>query len=433
MVVTAFSIRLALFMVIFLYSLYPKFLSLGVAEQGFALTGQRAMLYVMLGALVIHALWGSADVRRGMQIARQYKWVFVWVFVCLGARLVGNALSGRLDMGAFAAFVNQSVVSILVLYLVVALITSRQDVKIVLGLVVVSLFINQMGAITEYISGQSLFPENLDLQYQTDADPRLLEGSTRAGHYRSRAFFDNPLKLTGFLCLAFPLCIGLVQTSKTFVLKVLFTVPVLLAPVVAVFTGSRTALVVMFLMLIWYAHAAATRGLARHMRVIVGAASVGILVVIAMVAGGLAESLLFESDYARSTESRLFQYVRVPLALADSPVFGFGFARNIIDLVDIGHVDSFYLQTALEGGLVALFALLAAHFLGFRLALLTARSSCDNELVKLAGSLTVALAAAFVMSLVISMSSIRFYVFLLLGLAMVVHNLGMDSVRKQGE
>lgn len=431
LVVTALDIRLGLILAIFLYGLYPKFLSLGLSSEGFALSGQRAMLYMLTGFYILHALWGSSDVRRGLLILDRYRWIIVLTAVYLGARLVGNLVSGRLDIGSIAALVNQSMVSILILILLVTYVKSKADVIVVLTAVILSLAINQFAALTEFFIGHSLFPENLDLQYQTTEDSRTLEGSSRAGSYRSRGLFDNPLKLTGFICLAFPMSVALLKTSGTYLHKVLLSAVIFFVPVVAVLTGSRTAIVVMAFIVSMYLYTAMSRGMSRIGKRALLVAGIGLAVsALYLVGGGLLETAFLGSDYARSSESRVLQFVRVPIALSESPFFGFGFARNIIDLVDAGHVDSFFLQTALEGGLVAVVALIFVLVLALNLLRKVSGSSTDSELRILATNLSIAIGAAFVLSLVLSMSVIRFYIFLLVGLSIVLHYLHTESMSK---
>ena len=142
---------------------------------------------------------------------------------------------------------------------------------------------------------------------------------------------------------------------------------------------------------------------------------------------GAAESLLLGTQYARSGESRALQFVRVPFALSASPWFGFGYARNIIDLVDVGHVDSFFLQTALEGGLFTLVILLAVMYGSTRLVVAVAADSTDRSYAIIARHLAVSMGFAFLLSLVLSLSDIRFYVFLFIGLSIVLHQLALSE------
>ena len=65
---TAVQFRFGLLFLILTYGIYPKLFSVGISEQGFVLCGQRAMLYVLLGFYVMKALWGSAEIRHGIDV-----------------------------------------------------------------------------------------------------------------------------------------------------------------------------------------------------------------------------------------------------------------------------------------------------------------------------------------------------------------------------
>ena len=425
---TTLQFRMGLLLMLFLYAIYPKFLSLGVSDEAFALSGQRAMLYILFGYYILHALWGSSYVRRGITIASRYQWVVFGVALYLAARLGGNIVTGRFDLGSFAAMVNEGIVSLLVVILVISCIKTRNDILAVLTLISASLLINQLVAIYEFSVGHSLFPTNIDIQYAIDKTSKLTEGSIRAGYFRSRGFFDNPLKLAGFLCLTIPISIGLVRTSRVFAIRVMAATTIFLALPTAVFTGSRTAVLVTFLIFTWYAYAYIVRRLGRYGRTFVriAAASLAIIAIIA-VSTGAAESLLQGTQYARSGESRALQFVRVPLALSASPLFGFGYARNIIDLVDAGHVDSFFLQTALEGGVLTLAILMAVMYSSSRLLVAVDLRSSDRTYAIVARHVSVSIGFAFLLGLVLSLSDIRFYLFLFIGLSVVLHHLAFSE------
>ena len=429
---TAIQVRYGLLLLIFLYGVYPKFLSLGVSDQGFALSGQRAMLYVLLGFYLLRAMWGSKEIRSGLSLIGRYRWIVGGVIIYLGARLVGNTLAGRMDLGSFAAFINESVISLLVIMLVVTYVKTQRDVVTVLALVVAALLLNQFAAIIEFVLGESMFTNTVDIQYQSDDEAKLLQGTVRSGYFRSRGFFDNPLKLTGFLCLALPAAFATAKTSGVFLVRFFSYVCISLAPVTALFTGSRTGIAVTSLIFLWYAYAYLVRGFGSWGRAMLNiGAAVAVVLVITLVATGAAESLFLGSESGRSAESRVLQYVRVPIALAESPFFGFGYARQLVDLLDIGHVDSFFLTTALEGGLVSLGAVLFVMFGLIRMLRKVASNSPAEVQAVIARHLAVSIGFTFLLGLVLSLNHIRFYMFLFIGLAVVLHSLSAQGLSRR--
>ena len=430
---TAVQFRFGVLFLILTYGLYPKLFSVGISEQGFALSGQRAMLYVLVGFYVMRALWGSAEIRHGIDVLSRHRALVAGLVIYLAARVVGNLLAARIDIGSIAGLVNEFIVSLFIVMLIATYVRTRDDVLVVLSLVAASFFLNQLVALMEFSTGEAISSGIVDIQYQTEEESKLTEGSVRAGYFRSRGFFDNPLKLAGFLCMTLPVLVALIRTSRIFLVRLMAATAIAMTPFTAVFTGSRTAVAVLALIILWYAYANFAKRLSRlsrgFMNGLAAAAAVGVLV---LVASGAAESLFFGAEYARSTESRVFQFVRVPMALAASPLFGFGFARNIIDMLDIGHVDSFFLHTALEGGLVALLASIYVMYRAIRLLLHVARAPSEPVIGIIAGNVAVSIGSAFVLGLVLSLSDIRFYLFLSIGIAIVLDHLneaGTKSAR----
>lgn len=421
---TLVQVRYGVLLLILLYGIYPKLFSLGLAEEGFALSAQRAMLYALVVFYLIRGLWGSAEIRSGLDIAARNKAVFVALLVYLLSRLVGNLLAGRMDVGSFGGLVNEFVVSLFTVLLVVTYVRSVDAVLTVITLIVAALFVNQLVAAYEFVSGGALFADTIDIQYATENQGKLLDGSVRGGYFRARGLFDNPLKLAGFLCLVIPLAIALFQASSDYFTRMLAGTSLLLAPFTAVVTGSRTAVAVTALIALWYAYAFIDRRLGRLGSLFLKAVAILVAAgLVAFVASGLAETYVLGDEYARSTESRYLQFVRVPMALAESPLFGFGSARNIIDMLDVGHVDSFFLTTALEGGLVAVLAVVFAMFRGQRLLLEVSAETTDRRTNVLARGMAIAIGLAFLLALVVSLQDIRFYLFLLIGLAIAMHEL----------
>ena len=227
------------------------------------------MLYILFGFYVLRALWGSAEIQRGLEIASRYRWMMLGVTLFLLARLGGNILTGRFDLGSLAGLVNEAAISLLIVVLVVTYVTTKEHILTVLALVSITLLINQLVAVFEFSAGRSLFPANLEIQYATNDATKLAEGSIRAGYFRSKGFFDNPLKLAGFLCLTIPVSIALARTSRFLVVRVLATATVVLAIPTAIFTGSRTAIAVTLMIFVWYAYAHVSRRFGPNGRLLV--------------------------------------------------------------------------------------------------------------------------------------------------------------------
>ena len=417
--------RAALFLAVFLYSIYPRFFSLGVSDDGFALTAQRAMLLMLAGMYVLRALWGSWEVRYGWQILSRYRGIMIALLVYLTARLAGNVLSGTVGVGMIVQLVSETLISGLVLVLVVTYVRSRSDILALLTLILVSLLFNQLISIYEFSTQSTIFPESIALQYDTGSKgEELLEGRVRDEAYRAMGIFDNPLKLSAFLGMMLPLSVFLMGCARTTLMRVLAGTSVVLALPTAFFAGSRAALGIVLLVFCWYAYQWLAEGMSRAGRrflafcgVVVGG---GLLL---GVGSGLIQEFLFGDAYARSTEARFIAYATVPLLLLDSPIFGFGYSRNIVEALNLGALDPFYLRLALEGGVVSLIAflvILSGAFRVLRPAALQNESAFDRDLAR---SLRLAFAVIGLLAIVLTISYVRMYFFLFVGLAMVLMHL----------
>jgi hypothetical protein len=433
--VTALNYRNGFLLFLFFYPLYPRFLSIGVSNEGFALSGQRGMVYMMFGFYILRMLWGSAEIRRGIKIVTQYKRIFYALIIFLGARLGGNIVTSRIDLGSIAAMVNESLLSAFVVLLVVTYIRNRSDINTLLTVVVLSLLITQLLATIEFAQGAPIIPPYLNLQFETVRDASdLLEGRSREGVYRAMALFDNALKLAGFLCLILPLAGCLLARGLNSTARLIAGMAIVMVVPTAIFCGSRTAIGTLFLTFTWYLYLYVSRGLTPAGRRFLAlcAGGLGVLIIFAAISGVL-ESLLFGTAYIRSTESRYYQFILVPLELFGSPFFGFGFSRNIIEVVSMTSLDSFLLQIALEGGIVSLLALLTAFYQAGRLFSAVKKSIPDKWFFSTASGLQISLAVGFFIGLVLNLPSIRMYMFMTIGLAIVLHYMLHTEKRQLNE
>jgi len=150
-------------------------------------------------------------------------------------------------------------------------------------------------------------------------------------------------------------------------------------------------------------------------------ASMGGVFVLFIVASGLIERLLFGEGYTGSTTYRLLQYFYVAGTLPDSPIVGFGFARNIGDVVSIRPLDSYYLRMVLEGGFVGLFFMLAAFYYAMRTQLAILKANIDEFSRHVAMGMFVSTVVAALLGLVLSLPADRMYIFIAMAITIALH------------
>ncbi len=417
-----FDMRAAFFVAILFYGIYPRFFAMGFAEDGFALTMQRAMLFLLLAMYLARALWGSAEVRQGWELLQRYRLALAALLVYLLARLVGNLLTGRLDLSVAGQLISESLISLFIVLLAVTYVRTRSQIIIVLGLVMASLLFNQLVSVYEYLAQETVFPADLSLRYEVGGrGDAVVAGRIRDASFRAMGVFDNPLKLTALLGMALPLVGYLATNAGTLLVRVLAGASLLLALPTAIFSGSRAALGIVLLIFAWFGYRWLTRDMATTGRLLVAiCGAVAGAALLGLFADELLRELLFGDAYARSTEARLSAYVSVPLLLLEAPLFGFGYARNIVETLELGALDPFYLRLALEGGAVSLLAFITFLVATVRLlgpVKLTSPNSAD---VRLAQALRLSLAVVVLLALLLTLSYVRMYLFLFAGLAMVL-------------
>ncbi len=420
-----YDIKAAFFVFVLLYGIYPRFFSLGISEAGLALSMQRAALLLLLGMYSLHALWGSTDVQAGWRLLARQRVFLAALVVYLVARLAGNIAAGRLDITVVGQVISESLISIFVVVLTVTYVKTRRDISALLLVLMLSLLFNQLIATYEFVTQQPIFPADLGLLY--DAGIRgeaVLEGRMRDSVFRVMGIFDNPLKLAVFLSMLLPFAVFLTVSATKDWVKTFAAAAVILALPVAWFTGSRAGIGGVILVFGWQLYfwlGARMTAWARKLLLVCGFGFAAFLAY--AFAGQLIQELLFGDAYARSTQARFDAYVTVPLLLAESPWFGFGYARNIVEQLDLGSLDPFYMRLALEGGIVSVtaFVVFIVRAISIPAAIVTGESLAVD--VSLARAIRMSLTIAALLALILTLAYTRMYVFLFAGLAVALTGL----------
>jgi len=420
-----YDTKAAFFVFVLLYGIYPRFFALGLSDAGLALTMQRAALLLLLGMYLLHALWGSVEVKEGWRVLARQKTLLIALCVYLLARLVGNFAAGRLDFTVFGQLISESLISIFVVMLTVTYVKTRRDINALLLVLMLSLLFNQIIASYEFIAQQPVFPADLSLLY--DAGSRgeaVLEGRVRDSVFRAMGVFDNPLKLAVFLSMLLPFAVFLLAWPTKALMKPVAAAVVILAVPVVGFTGSRAGMGAVALVFAWQLYAWLGAKLAPLVRKFVLLCGLGLAaVLIYTFAGQLMQEVLFGDAYARSTEARFDAYLTVPLLLMESPWFGFGYARNIVEQLDLGALDPFYLRLALEGGIVSVAAFIVFIIRALVISLANVKTDLLAADISLARAIGISLSIAALLALILTLSYVRMYIFLFAGLAVVLTGL----------
>jgi len=418
--------RLGFLLFVFFYATYPRLLAVGLGDQGFALTAQRIMLLMLLLLFGLRYIYGASDVRRGMAILWQESGTLILFFGLLLSRVLGNLLTGRFDLSAIVSFVDETLFTLFLVLLAFSVIQTRRHVHMLLLVIVLSLLPNQIIACIEFVTQRSIFPASLQVDFETSRSVgAMLEGGTRFGLYRVQGAFESPLKLMAVMVLTMPLTIYLRGITRKGFLRSLLTMILLLQPVVIFWTGSRTGIMMMLIVVMAYVYRFVKYrfGKLESALLIFLMGSLALMFLI-LTADSILNNFLLGSEGSRSTTSRLVQYVLSYPLIKTSPLFGYGYARNIVDVIDINRMDGYYLRTVMEGGLVALTCLVMLFWRSLR-KLGRLQNSGDYHL---ALSLRISLCAMAIMMLALNMGTSSFYTYLFFGLTLILERLARARV-----
>lgn len=420
--VSLVNFRAGFLLFIFLYASYPRLFALGLGQEGFALTAQRMMIMVTVSLLMLRFLYGATDLKRGFAMLRKESGLAFLFSGLLLSKVIGNLVTGRLDFPAIVSFVDEAVVVFFLLMMTFTVIRTARDVYLVLLAITLSLLPNQFAAIIEFITQESIFPSSLQLDFETNRSAEgMVTGGVRFGSYRVMGTFESSLKLMEMSVLALPMAAYLWTTATARYERYVLGFITLMGPLVIYWTGSRTGQAMLALQLTVYAFQYVRWKFGRmESLLVIVLSALFFSVFLGVNARSIIQGWLFAAGAEKSSLSRVFQYLLSWPLFLQSPWFGYGFARNIVDVIDLDRMDGYYLRTVMEGGLVSLFCLIALFVRSIRRLRMVGRRSSDPAAKPLTNALVLTLAGMLVMMLALNMGTSAFYAFLLFALVPVI-------------
>jgi hypothetical protein len=429
------NFRLGFYTFIFLYVTYPRLFAIGIGGEGFALTAQRIMLLTMAVLFFLKILYGSADTQNAIRIFRDERTIAISFAGLLLGRLIGNITTGRIDLTVVTGFADEFLNTLFIVLVICCCLTKRTHVHKLWVIFAASVIVNELVTCIEFFIQGSIYPDSLNLDFETArSSEKMIEGGSRYGSYRVMGLFDSTLKLMALGCLALPIFWHLAKNARLPNERIIFYSALAFLPLMILMTGSRTGMIVMVFVILCYLTPIIINSFSGIMRVVI-ISTISLLIIAVLYASldSLLNSFLFGSGTGKSTASRVFQYVYGWELLLQSPIFGYGYARNIVDVIEIQTIDSYYLRVLMEGGAVALVSLLALFRSTF-LLLGRVKLNADNESDKqLAAGLQITLAVLAVTMLVINMGTISLYVFVICGSAIVLNRSISDPAHGKSE
>lgn len=349
------SLGAAAVAVIFLFPIVPKFLSMGVGEEGLALTLQRLVVLEFTALMVGRALFGRSVRRRAGSLvrARLMSLLFLgaWIMWSIGSA----AVAGRSLTNAAVVVGNLLLGGPLLVSLGYFAFASERYARAARTAVYLAVLVTGVFVALEMQRGAPLFTPPSGLDYYT-LEAGIAGGRSRAGSYRAMGAFSNPLELAVFLVSVAPLLAWGAFRERSKLGRLLAAVGVVVVAFGTLETQSRAGLLVMsaVFLAVWLRQAAGARGwlgLARRSFLV----ATGLLGAVWVLPAALRRVLeIGGSQGFRSIVWRQSQLEYGIELLLRSPYFGYGPSRNVLMILDLASIDNLYLRFALDGGLVGL-------------------------------------------------------------------------------
>lgn len=360
--VTLLRPKAGLLVVVFLLPFMPRYLGIGIGEEGFALSPRRIAFIAFVSGLVVHAMFRADMLNRARMIVRSNQYFFTLIALVLLVRMVSTVVNSGLNMQLLYVL-DDVIITLAPGAGVLLLVNSADDERRILVTLLAALFVSACIASVEAVKGGMILQGLVSVSVE-EAGRSGLTDIFRGDAYRAKALFDNPLLLAEFACIVWPLGVylyyaGVSQAQRLFALGACLAAPLTIA-----LTHARSGWLVFLLGLAGFI---TLRGWDRSGSI--ARAPLVVAFVIACSGIGLFGFHIVDEalstmgtgvEGARSIVERLNQYAVVASAMSESPLFGYGMSRNILTNLDsLDHIDNFWLRLLLEGGLL----LLAAYLL----------------------------------------------------------------------
>ena len=369
--VTLLRPKVGLLAVVFLLPFMPRYLGIGIGEEGFALSPRRIAFIAFVSGLFVHAMFRADMLNRASVIVRSNKYFFVLIALVLLVRTFSTIVNSGLNLQLLYVL-DDLVITLAPAAGVLLLVNSADDERHVLVALLAALFVSAGIASVEASKGGMILQGLVAVSVE-EAGRSGLTDIFRGDAYRAKALFDNPLLLAEFACIVWPLGVYLYYAGVSQAQRLFALAACLAAPLTIALTHARSGWLVFL------------RGRAGFTTLrgwdssgpIARAPLVAAFVIACSGIGLFGFHIVDEAistmgngvEGARSIVERLNQYAVVASAMSESPMLGYGMSRNILTNLDsLDHIDNFWLRLLLEGGLLLLVAFL---FLAIRTITMT--------------------------------------------------------------
>ena len=349
-------LRYAFYTYIFLLPFMPPYIAIAIEVGGAGVSLRRILTYILL-LLLVKSYLDSPKVWR--QVTQSIlKWR-LFVAGLIGLYLI--KLLSTLELNepvAIAYWLDELAEVVVALLFAIRYLVSEKGLKLFFLVVSYSLLVCQVFVMVEYYTGHPLLQGLVSVDVST-AGTEVLDGFERGESYRAMGLFDNPLSLSEFALIGAVFSYG---AYKLYGFKWIPVLAVILVPVTVVYTGSRSGvLMILVLLFVFFYRSAVMAGPAFKpifqlvMALFVCMVMYFLYFAIVDPVGFIALTSIYlggdETYY--STLSRLTQFEVVFSSILENSMFGYGLRNEFIQNLGIS-LDNYYLRLLIESGFVGL-------------------------------------------------------------------------------
>lgn len=370
-----YRITLLFFIFIFLIPLLPRYIGLGVGEEGFSLSLIRILLMVLFMSTVVSFTQNSEYIFKRISLVYQKNNLLINTMFLFFLLKIISLLFHNNTFPLYIILFNDFLFSIFIFFLTVVIIDSEEAMArlvkvffysytIVLIIIIIE-FIVQYPLLSIFASDQMTLLDDVSQAFIKDD-----------GRYRVAAGFGNPIPVGEYLVILFPVIISYINKNKYLLIPTIIYSLLFIFAVYA--TGSRAAILMSVVLAYLYIMFKLYNS-GRTARIIVYMFTF-IIVSIAfyftynyirdLIMSFSGSFLDYSTSEERSSVSRALQYISIYNKTIESPLLGFGRVRNASVAFDLGSIDNYYFIVILEVGLIGFFTYLAYNYFLIKTALL---------------------------------------------------------------
>lgn len=350
-----------------LYAFTPRYLGIGVGEDGMSLSAKRLLVFSCMLAVI--GLYLKFDVYSQKDVKKNTSKVFVLLFLFYLVSCISSFLNSD-SLVSYLRFIEDSLVLITGILIGAVLARKANGSRMIcMFAFFIPLVISTLIVFLEIIKGAPILAGILDSGSSIaigDKGREFSDVKIRDSRYRAKAMFDGQLMFAEFVVYCLPAIlyanhIRMINGATAFLLIgcVMFSLWA---------TGSRGGIVIFVIIFLFFFFCTTLKHSKKIVRVVVPAITLVSTVVAILYLYQLVSGLEIVDNFSviddrseRSTYGRLLQFQIVSNLVSDSPLYGFGYKRNISDAFEqIFTIDNFYLVSALQGGVLGLGLFLVA-------------------------------------------------------------------------